>query len=190
MDIAVVKNVVMLLIILAAIVIDWRTSKIPNWLTFPAALIGLIFSFVIGGPNAALMSCAGWFLAALIVVFLGNLPMGPGISSGGIGMGDAKLLAAIGAFVGPKAVLLVIFYFCFFFGLMSLIVLATKVPWKQVSNLVSTAIFDGDISGITLDTTKLAEQRKEPIPISLAILGGTLMTLYYESQTLAFFGLH
>jgi hypothetical protein len=73
---------------------------------------------------------------------------------------------------------------------MSCIILATKVPWRQVGVLVSTAIFEGDISQLTIDTTKLAEQRKAPMPISLAILAATLVTIYFEPQTLAFLGLH
>jgi prepilin peptidase CpaA len=188
MDIVLFKNSLLLLIILVAVIIDWRTTKIPNLLTFPAAAIGIILNYVIADWHGALMACAGWLLAALIVVFLGNLPLGPGGASGGIGMGDAKLLAAIGAFLGPKSVLLVIIYFCLFFGLMSCVALATKVPWKQLAVLVSTAIFDGDTSGINIDTTKLTEQRKASMPISLAILAGALITICFENQTLAFLG--
>ena len=68
--------------------------------------------------------------------------------------------------------------------------LATKIPWRQVRVLVTTAITDGDISGLTIDTTKLTEQRKAPIPISIAVLAATAMTIFYLPQTLAFFGLH
>ncbi len=189
MDLTSFKIVFLLLIILVAIIIDWRTAKIPNLLTFPAAVCGIVLNYIIGDVHGALMACGGWLLAALIVFLLGSLPMGPGMS-GGIGMGDAKLLAAIGAFLGPKSALITIFYFCFFFGLMSCIVLATKVPWKQVAHFVSKKIFDGDTSDITIDSTKLAEQRKAPIPISLAILLGTLMTIFFENQTLAFLGFH
>lgn len=190
MDINLLKDGLLLLIIVVANIIDWRTTKIPNLLTFPAAFCGIILNYMSADISGALMACTGWFLAAFIVVFLGNLPMGPGGAHGGIGMGDAKLLAAVGAFLGPKSVLIVILYFCIFFGLMSCVALAPKVPWKQLMVFLKTAIFDGDTSSVKLDTTKLLEQRKATMPISLAILAGTVATIFFEQQTLVFFGLH
>ncbi len=177
------------MLIMVAVVIDWRTTKIPNVLTFPAAICGVVLNYIVSDWHGVLLACAGWFIAALVVVFLGNLPMGPGAQVGGIGMGDAKLLAVVGSFLGPKSALVTILYFCFFFGIMSCVILATKIPWKQVGVVVSTMIFEGDIKGLTIDTTKLKEQRKAPIPISIAILAATTMTIFYQKQTLAFLGL-
>jgi hypothetical protein len=63
------------------------------------------------------------------------------------------------------------------------------VPWRQVGTLVSTAIFDGDISKVKVDTAKLDAQRKSPIPISTAVLVATLLAIYCRTQTLQFFGM-
>jgi prepilin peptidase CpaA len=189
MDLHFFSHALLLLIIVVAIVIDWRTTKIPNWLTFSAAICGIIINFSIGSWHGALMSLLGWLLGAVLTVILGNLPIGTTSSSGGIGMGDAKLLAAVGAFLGPKSAIMAVFYFCLFFGLQSCLVLATKVPWKQVGTLVSTAIFEGDISNVKLDTAKFSEQRKSAIPISLAILIATMVTILFKHQTLHIFGL-
>jgi len=188
MDLIFFNHALLLLIITVAIVIDWRTTKIPNLLTFPAAICGIILNFLTGGWHGALMSAFAWLLGAVLTVILGNLPIRSG-SSGGIGMGDAKLLAAVGAFLGPKSAIMAVFYFCIFFGLQSCLVLATKVPWKQVGTMISTAIFDGDISGVKLDTSKLSEQRKTPIPISFAILLATTVTIVFREETLHLAGL-
>lgn len=189
MDLIFVNHALLFLIMSVAIVIDWRTTKIPNLLTFPAAICGIILNFLTGGWHGALMAICGWLLGAVLTVILGNLPIGSASGSGGIGMGDAKLLAAAGAFLGPKSAVMCVFYFCIFFGLQSCLVLATKVPWKQVGTMVSTAIFDGDVSGVKLNTTEFNQQLKSPIPASLAILVATAITILFREQTLRLAGL-
>src|ERR1700721_117856 len=100
MNLELINHALLLAIITVAIIIDWRTSKIPNLLTFPAAACGIILNFLAGSWHGALMAAAGWLLAVLVSVVLGNLPIGASKGSG-IGMGDVKLLGAVGAFLGP-----------------------------------------------------------------------------------------
>ena len=183
-----INHYLLLAVIVVCIIIDWRTTKIPNIVTFPAAACGVILNFMSGSWHGALMAALGWFIAVALTIILGNLPIA-GSKSGGIGMGDVKLLGAVGAFLGPKSALISIFYFCLSFGILSCLMLATKVPWKQVGIFVSTAIFDGDTSNVRLDTTKLNAQRRSPMPISICILIGAALAIYFRTQTLAFFGL-
>jgi prepilin peptidase CpaA len=79
-----------------AAVIDGRTGRIPNWLTLPAIVLGLVAHGIVSGPSALGVSLLGLVLCALVpwVLFHG---------SGGraIGGGDVKLAAAIGALAGP-----------------------------------------------------------------------------------------
>jgi Flp pilus assembly protein protease CpaA len=80
---------------------DMASAKIPNPLTFGGILAGFAFNtwagFAIAGAGGAArsfgLSALGMFLSAFspLVFFL----------RGEIGGGDVKLLAAIGAFVGP-----------------------------------------------------------------------------------------
>lgn len=76
-----------------AAVIDGRQLRVPNWLTFPMALGGLAYAAITGGTSALLMALAG---AAVGLVVLMPLHM-----IGGMGAGDVKLMAAMGAWVGP-----------------------------------------------------------------------------------------
>ncbi|MDX1943887.1 MAG: A24 family peptidase [Pirellulaceae bacterium] len=81
------------LYITIAAVVDYRTKKIPNWLTVPAALLGLAFNAFAPhglGPVTALLGFAVGFGLLLL----------PWILGGG-GMGDVKMLAALGAWLGP-----------------------------------------------------------------------------------------
>lgn len=83
-----------LIVVLAcAAVTDWRTRRIPNWLTFSLILSGLVQS-VIGShtvpPSAALL---GLLLGAGLTFALFAL--------GAMGGGDVKMFAGVGVWLGP-----------------------------------------------------------------------------------------
>lgn len=71
-----------------ATVCDCRTGRIPNLLTFPAMLSGLVYAFVQYGIGTGIERCV-----LLIILFLiGALSL--------VGMGDLKLMMALGALNG------------------------------------------------------------------------------------------
>jgi prepilin peptidase CpaA len=72
---------------------DLRSRRIPNWLVFPFLLAGVGTSVWLHGWLGAAQSAAGFGLGAMVFGFL--------FWMGGMGMGDVKLCAAIGAWVGP-----------------------------------------------------------------------------------------
>ena len=76
-----------------AAVWDLKTRRIPNLLTFGAALIALAAHGYTGG-----MTGLGWALAGWLVGLVFFLPI---FALGGMGAGDVKLLAALGAWLGP-----------------------------------------------------------------------------------------
>ena len=83
--------------LLAATVIDLRSRRIPNVLT--AAMAGLGIGLAATGTSGATVGAS---LAGLV---LGLLLMLPGYALGATGAGDVKLMAAVGAIVGPALVL-------------------------------------------------------------------------------------
>jgi prepilin peptidase CpaA len=186
MSLYTISQIILAVFVVACVVIDVRTTKIPNALTFPTAALGVVFGYFLNGWDGAGQSALGWLIAAVVVVILGNLPIGG--SAGGIGMGDAKMLAAIGAFIGPKAIWIVLLYFCLCFGVMSALFLARTLPWQQVVGAIRAIAFGADPDAVKIDTTKFQEARKAPIPISVAIAVGTLVGIVFEQQTLSFLG--
>jgi len=78
-------------------VLDYRTMKIPNWLTVSAAVIGLGYHCLAPHGIGPL-----WALAGFAVGF--SLLLLPWLLGGG-GMGDVKMLAALGTWLGPLLVL-------------------------------------------------------------------------------------
>lgn len=80
----------------AATVIDLRSRRIPNKLTAAMAAIGLALAVAGLSGNTLTGSLAG--------LVLGLVLMMPGYMLGATGAGDVKLMAAVGAIVGPALV--------------------------------------------------------------------------------------
>lgn len=82
-------------VLVVAAVIDGRLLKVPNWLTFPFALLGVAFACLPGGLSLP---------DSLFGLALGLGLLLPLYAVGGMGAGDVKLLAGVGAWVGPLLV--------------------------------------------------------------------------------------
>lgn len=72
---------------------DWKHRKISNWLVFPTMVTGFAYQAWTGPLMNSLGGIACGFAIAFIPVILRSM-----------GMGDQKLLMAIGAWTGPSEV--------------------------------------------------------------------------------------
>jgi prepilin peptidase CpaA len=81
---------------LAATVVDIRTRRIPNALTATMAGVGVGLSASGVSGVSLLASMAGFALGLALMM--------PGHALGATGAGDVKLMAAVGAMVGPGTV--------------------------------------------------------------------------------------
>lgn len=92
--------------------LDWRTRKIPNWLTVSGFVVGLGVHTVVGGWHGALTSLQGAGLALLVLL--------PLVLLRGLGAGDWKLMGAVGALLGPWGLLVFLFVSVMVTGVMAL----------------------------------------------------------------------
>lgn len=79
-------------VLIVAAYIDGKELRVPNWITFPFVLSGLIYSACVDG-----WSGLGF---GLVGMFVGLATLLPLYSVGGMGAGDVKLMAGIGAWLG------------------------------------------------------------------------------------------
>jgi len=83
-----------LIVLVVATITDLRSRRIPNWLVLPFLVAGIAVSGWLHGWHGIAQSLEGLFLGALLFGVLCWM--------GGMGMGDVKLCAAIGAWIGPS----------------------------------------------------------------------------------------
>jgi prepilin peptidase CpaA len=81
-----------LLVGLAACAFDVRWRRIPNALTFGAAAGALVFHTALAGFSGLQAALLGWIVGTALFL--------PFFLLGGMGGGDVKLLAALGAWLG------------------------------------------------------------------------------------------
>lgn len=81
---------VTVVLVVAAVIDGWKL-KVPNWITFPLIASGWVYSGVFFGWEGF-----GWSLAGTAV---GLALLLPAYAIGGMGAGDVKLLAGVGAWV-------------------------------------------------------------------------------------------
>ena len=107
--------VTILLTALAAFV-DFRSRKIPNWLTVPAFVAGLTLRTVLFGWAGAKSALEGTGLALLVLL--------PLVLMRALGAGDWKLMGAVGAFLGPLMFLFVLLGSILVSGIMAIVEMA------------------------------------------------------------------
>jgi prepilin peptidase CpaA len=159
------------LVVAAACVCDVRTRRVPNVITFGAAALALFCHATLGGWHAALLSMAGCGLG--LALFL------PLFLLRGMGAGDVKLLAAVGAWLGPVGVVWTALYAAITGGALA-IALALSHGYLRTAftNLWSLAGYWRAVGPRPYDGLTLQSAAGPRLPYALAIAAGAVVTLW------------
>jgi prepilin peptidase CpaA len=160
-----------LIVLAIATFTDLRSRRIPNWLVFPFMIAGVAVSGWLHGWNGVGHSLAGWALGGALFGILSLM--------GGMGMGDVKLCAAIGAWVGPAQLMLALVLTGITGGIMVLV-------WASCGGFLGE-LFSG--AGDLLFSVKerglrphpelvLSNPRTRKMPYAPAIALGTLISFF------------
>jgi len=142
---------------------DWRSRRIPNWLTVPGFLAGVAANVLVNGLaglKASLLGAGFGLLVLLPFVFLRS-----------IGAGDWKLAGALGAFVGWEVLGNLLMGSILVAGIMALGLVIYKRRFKETMRnigrlLASIFMFRMPGAEVSLDNP---QSLKVPYGVALAL---------------------
>lgn len=156
---------VVLVAVLAAAGTDLRSFRIRNALTVPLFLSGLLFHFVSDGSSGLAESVLG--------VLIGTLPFAWLYAAGGMGAGDLKLLAGVGAWLGPWAVLHVLIVSGLATGCCALGLMFWR--WHNSTASPNHSAQRRDVS----DVLSQPDRRRRAIPFGVMVAVGVIVTAFW-----------
>lgn len=123
-----IKYLILSPMLISVVVIDYRLQIIPNRLNLTMFEIGLIFTFLYGISNVAIsinmflgmLAGGGIFL---IITLLGGLIYG----KEAMGLGDVKLMGALGLYFGLTNIIIVALVSFLVCAILSIFLLATRI---------------------------------------------------------------
>ncbi len=122
---------VLVAVVVTAAATDLARGQVYNWLTYPAVLAGLAIWTVAGAVDGGWSGAVGGLGGSLAGLLIAFVPMLIAFQLGGIGGGDAKLAAAIGAIGCTRLALYALFYGFLVSGVIALIVMVSRRVVRQ-----------------------------------------------------------
>jgi prepilin peptidase CpaA len=156
-----------------AAVWDLRTRRIPNVLTFGSALLAIAAHAYTGGVTAAGWSLAGWFVGVLFFL--------PIFALRGMGAGDVKLLAALGAWLGPGPIVWVALFSLVAGGVIGLLVaLGYGYLTQALTNIWWMFSYWKAEGPKPVPQVTLATQKGPRLAYAVPVFAGLMVTLWLK----------
>ena len=154
-------------------VFDVKSRRVPNLLTGPAVLFGLLLHLSLGGWHDLFNSAAAGLICGLVFLIF--------YLAGGMGAGDVKLIAAVGCLCGLHYIVFILALTGIAGGVMALGLALIRGRLKETFLNVVALISHHRSEGLTphpeinvLNTTTLR------LPYALAITAGCALTFYLQ----------
>jgi prepilin peptidase CpaA len=124
--------IILISALVAASLTDIAHQRIPNLITYPLALFGLLYHLHASGMNGLIFSFSGILAGAGLLLLFHLL--------GGMGAGDVKLMAAVGGILGPTGVFTAFLYSALIGGLYAVVILYRHGALRDALGQIASAL--------------------------------------------------
>lgn len=139
-------------VLIVAAVIDGAILKVPNWLTFPFIALGWLHCTIEGGLSGFGWSLLGTFVGMMLLLVLRNV--------GGMGAGDVKLLAGVGAWLGSVVTLYAFAATAIVGGVIAVIMILRSGQWAKHIAMAHQILHEWKTIRSPEKLAKIARERK------------------------------
>ena len=155
---------------LVATVTDLRSRRIPNWLTGPTMLLGLLLHLVAGGWKEGVSSLLGLLLCGVVFLVF--------YLAGGMGAGDVKLIAAEASLLGLSCSEPLLLYTVLCGGVMGLVLAIQRGKLRRTAANVLHLIMHHQSHGLQPHPElNVLNQSTLRLPYAVAIACGCVLTV-------------
>ncbi|WP_379970800.1 prepilin peptidase [Ectobacillus sp. sgz5001026] len=160
-------NLLLIMTLVISVYTDLKSRKIYNRVIYPVLLVAIFTHLIFNGVEGLYVSLIGFFtgLGLLIVPFF----------LGGIGAGDVKLLALVGAFKGWVFVIYTGIYMGVIGGLIALIIIAVGKGMLKKVTLFLYGIKNKQQMSYLFN-------RQVTYPYGVAIAAGAIFAFFLEGR--------
>jgi prepilin peptidase CpaA len=156
-------------ILVVAALIDGYKLKVPNWITFPMILSGWIYGAVVGGWLGLGTSLMGTVVGLALLL--------PAYAIGGMGAGDVKLLAGVGAWMGARDTFWAFAVSAVVGGLIALAMVLVRRQWERHQSQFWVILSEIFVIRNPAQLSVIAAERKSTmmlLPYGIPIAIGTI----------------
>lgn len=161
--------IVTAVLVIAASIDGWKL-KVPNWITFPFIISGWIYS----------VGCYGWegFGWSLVGTCVGLILLMPAYAIGGMGAGDVKLLAGVGAWIWGTATFYAFCLSAIIGGAIAIVMVLAKHDWRHHQHQFGAILHEIMVIRDPNQLATIAAERKSSmmlLPYGIPIAIGTII---------------
>ncbi|MFT5532860.1 MAG: prepilin peptidase CpaA [Burkholderiaceae bacterium] len=165
------NTILLVLVLVMATATDLRSRRIPNWLVLFGLALSLWLKITAGDVSA-------WGLG-LLIGFGSFIPL---YALRAMGAGDVKLMAVVGAFLGPLSALGAVAATLLAGGVLAIVVALANGSLRRAIDNVKFMLTSLMVSGMqrTRMTVEVPTSSTGSVPYGAAIAVGTFATLWLE----------